>query len=79
EVIRPLAISMGESAGIGPEITAKAWKARELQSLAPFFAIGCPGAVERVWDGPVVRIDNPDQAAAVFGDALPVLAVSDTC
>ncbi|WP_286713177.1 MULTISPECIES: 4-hydroxythreonine-4-phosphate dehydrogenase PdxA [unclassified Sphingomonas] len=76
---RPLAISMGDSAGIGPEITAKAWKARELHSLAPFFAIGCPAAVERVWDGPVARINNPDEAAGAFGDALPVLAVSDTC
>jgi 4-hydroxythreonine-4-phosphate dehydrogenase len=78
-MIRPLAISMGDSAGVGPEITAKAWKARELHSLAPFFAVGCPGAVEKVWDGPIARITNPDQAAAVFDSALPVLAVGDTC
>lgn len=78
-MIRPLAISMGDSAGVGPEITAKAWKARELHSLAPFFAIGCPDAVTRVWDGPIARISNPDQATDVFGEALPVLPVGDTC
>ncbi|MEP9360754.1 4-hydroxythreonine-4-phosphate dehydrogenase PdxA [Sphingomonas sp. KR3-1] len=77
-MFRPLAISMGDSAGIGPEITAKAWKARALHSLAPFFAIGCPRAVERVWDGPIVRITNPDEAADAFERGLPVLAVNDT-
>jgi 4-hydroxythreonine-4-phosphate dehydrogenase len=78
-MIRPLAISMGDSAGVGPEITAKAWKARELHSLSPFFAVGCPDAVTRVWDGPIARITNPDEAANVFDRALPVLAVGDTC
>ena len=68
---------MGDSAGVGPEITAKAWKARELHSLAPFFAVGDPRAVEKVWDGPIARIANPDQAAQAFATALPVLAVGD--
>lgn len=73
----PLAIAMGDSAGIGPEITAKAWSARELHSLAPFFAVGDPRAVEKVWDGPLVRISDPAEAANVFADALPVLALGD--
>lgn len=77
-MIPPLAISMGDSAGVGPEITAKAWKARELHSLAPFFAVGDARAVERVWDGPVARITGPEQAASVFGQALPVLSIGDT-
>lgn len=66
---------MGDSAGIGPEITAKAWKARALHSLPCFFAVGDPRAVQQVWDGPVVRIGAPDEAAAVFDDALPVISV----
>ena len=69
---------MGDSAGVGPEITAKAWKARELHSLAPFFAVGDPRAVEKVWDGPVARITDPEEAGEAFADALPVLAVGDT-
>lgn len=68
---------MGDSAGVGPEITAKAWKARELHSLAPFFAVGDPRAIEKVWDGPIALITDPDQAVAAFASALPVLAVGD--
>jgi 4-hydroxythreonine-4-phosphate dehydrogenase len=76
-VIRPLAIAMGDSAGIGPEITAKAWKARELHSLPPFFAVGDPQAVTKVWGGPVTPIHDPAEAEAVFATALPVLSTGD--
>ncbi len=68
---------MGDSAGVGPEITAKAWKARELHSLAPFFAVGDARAVEKVWDGPIARIGDPDEAISVFEHALPVLSIGD--
>jgi 4-hydroxythreonine-4-phosphate dehydrogenase len=73
----PLAIAMGDPAGIGPEITAKAWAARALHSLAPFFAVGDPRAVEKVWDGPIARISDPAEALAAFADALPVITVGD--
>ncbi len=69
---------MGDSAGVGPEITAKAWKARELHSLPPFFAVGDPRAVEKIWDGPIARITDPEEANQAFDSALPVLAVGDT-
>jgi 4-hydroxythreonine-4-phosphate dehydrogenase len=75
--IEPLAVAMGDPAGIGPEIVAKAWKARALHSLAPFFAVGDVRAIERVWDGPVARIDTPADAAGLFGEALPVFSVAD--
>ena len=77
-MITPLAIAMGDSAGIGPEITAKAWNARELHSLGPFFAVGDPAAVGKVWDGPVARIGSPDEATDAFAHALPILAVGDS-
>ena len=32
--IEPLAVAMGDPAGIGPEIIAKAWKARALHAYA---------------------------------------------
>ena len=76
-MIRPLAVAMGDPAGVGPEITAKAWKARALHSLAPFFAVGDPRAVSAVWDGAVQVIDSPEDAVSVFPDALPVIAVAD--
>ena len=73
----PLAVAMGDPAGVGPEITAKAWKARELHSLAPFFAVGDERAIAAVWDGPVVRIYDPEEAAGAFSTALPVISVAD--
>ena len=68
---------MGDPAGIGPEIVAKAWTARDDAGLASFFAVGDVRAIERVWDGPVVRISNPAEATSCFADALPVLAIED--
>ncbi|HWK35015.1 4-hydroxythreonine-4-phosphate dehydrogenase PdxA [Sphingomonas sp.] len=75
--VAPLAVSMGDPAGIGPEIIAKAWAARDTHRLAPFFAVGDARAVEAVWNGPVQRISAPADAAAIFADALPVISVTD--
>lgn len=66
---------MGDPAGIGPEILAKAWARRAEERLAPFFAVGDGRAVSRVWDGPIERIRAPGEAEAVFGGALPVLTI----
>ena len=73
----PIAIALGDPAGIGPEVVAKAWALRAERDLPPFFAVGDVRSVERVWAGPVVRIDDPWQAAAAFGTALPILSVND--
>lgn len=68
---------MGDPAGIGPEVIAKAWQARDTAGLPPFFAVGDARAVARVWDGPVARIGSPAEAMAAFADALPVLVIDD--
>jgi 4-hydroxythreonine-4-phosphate dehydrogenase len=70
-------VSMGDPAGIGPEIIAKAWDARETHRLPPFVAVGDARAIERVWAGPIARIADLNAGALVFGKALPVLTVSD--
>lgn len=67
--MKPLALTMGEPAGIGAEIAAAAWHA--LHGPGPcFFFIGDADAIQGC---PVVRITAPDQAQAAFGHALPVL------
>ncbi len=76
-MIEPVAVSMGDPAGIGPEIIAKAWDARNDARLPAFFAVGDPRAVERVWPGPISLIESPAEAAALCGTALPVLNVHD--
>ncbi len=73
----PIAVSLGDPAGIGPEVTAKAWDARHARGLPPFFAVGDARSVSRVWRGPIAEISDPRAAMAVFGDALPVLTVED--
>lgn len=73
--VAPFAISMGDPAGIGPEVVAKAWSVREAQHLSPFFVIGERRALEQVWDGPVATISTPDEARAHFATALPCLQI----
>lgn len=72
--ILPLALTMGEPAGIGPEITLKAWLSRESASLPCFFVTGEP-ALYRALGGPVQEIGRADEALDVFSRALPVLPV----
>ena len=76
-MLAPLAISMGDPAGIGPEVIAKAWARRAVAGLPPFFATGDARAIAAVWDGPVTTITHPDAANGVFDNALPVLTVED--
>lgn len=76
-MIRPLAISMGDPAGIGPEIIAKAWAARHEAGMPPFLAVGDARAIERVWSGPTARVSDMAAAVAAFDQALPILSVDD--
>ena len=67
--LRPLAVSMGDPAGCGPQITAKAWHALREDAGATFYVIGTP----ELFDCPVSVIASPDDAAGTFADTLPVL------
>lgn len=75
--LAPLAVAMGDPAGIGPEVIAKAWLARDVARLEPFFAVGDGRAIARIWDGPIARIGEPEAAVAVFDSALPILGLDD--
>ena len=69
----PLAISLGDPAGIGPEVIAKCWDNRRAFDLPPFVAIGDPRSVAAVWDGPIELVEDPRQADAAFDHALPLI------
>ncbi len=73
----PIAIALGDPAGIGPEIVGKAWAMRTEQKIEPFFAVGDAASIGFSWSGPVARISAPDEAASVYDHALPVLHVMD--
>lgn len=72
----PIAVSLGDPAGIGPEVLAKCWDNRSEFALAPFVAIGDGQAVESVWDGPIAQIDDPRDAATAFDIGLPLIQLS---
>ena len=72
---RPLAISLGDPAGIGPEVVGKCWDYRDRFGLAPFVAIGDPRSLAAVWDGPIATIDDPSEADSAFDVGLPILAI----
>ncbi len=71
----PLAVALGDPAGVGPEIVAKSWEQRIEAQLSPFFAVGDCDAIRRVWSGPVETINDVAEAASVFPHALPVVRV----
>lgn len=71
--ITPLAVSLGDPAGIGPEVLAKCWDNRDRFGLSPFVAIGDPRSVRAVWDGPIAIIDDPREADSAFDVGLPLI------
>jgi 4-hydroxythreonine-4-phosphate dehydrogenase len=83
----PIALSIGDPSGIGPEIIAEAWVQRKRMSTEdgaahPFFVVGGPevmrAAIEaRGLDCPVVPIADPAEALFAFSAGLPVMAGLD--
>ncbi|MBX9707607.1 MAG: 4-hydroxythreonine-4-phosphate dehydrogenase PdxA [Caulobacteraceae bacterium] len=66
----PLVLSLGEPAGIGPEIVAKAWSS--LKGGVPFFVLGDAWLLA-AQGRPVVEIHDPSEALSAGATALPVL------
>jgi 4-hydroxythreonine-4-phosphate dehydrogenase len=67
----PIAVSIGEPAGIGPEIAVKAWQ--RLGARLPFFVIGDPAHLAGFGAHPV-PIARPQDAAHAALSGLPVLS-----
>lgn len=78
----PLAVSLGDPAGIAPELIAEAWMRRVELGLVPFFVTGgasilAAAAATRGIDLSVVTIARPAEAPAAFSRGLPVLGEED--
>lgn len=78
ERFAPLALTMGEPAGIGPDITIAAWCMREPLALPAFALLGIPNVIRSRAEDlgvrcPIVRIEDVAEASDVFPSALPVL------
>ena len=75
---RPLAVSIGDPAGVGPELIAAAWAARREAGLPPFCVVGSPYIVHEAGERrgvhtSVVEVSNFEEAVEVFPRALPLI------
>ena len=75
----PLALTIGEPAGIGGEIALKAWRARG-DGVPAFYLIDDPARIAALaqrlgWAVRVRPIEAPEEASAVFAEALPVAPI----
>lgn len=74
--IAPLAITMGEASGIGPELIARVWQVKKAQNLAPFVYFGAEEALKAVVPNlPTKRITATSEASDVFSTSLPIMPV----
>lgn len=74
----PLALSIGDPAGVGPELACAAWALSGAAALPPFFVVGSKRVLEKAarrrgLHMKVRSITAPHEAAAIFPNALPVL------
>src|SRR6478672_3585618 len=76
----PLALTLGEPAGIGPDITFAAWRRRAELGLPPFYLLADPAFVarraERIAPDTPVTVVTPEAATAAFATALPVVDIA---
>lgn len=78
----PLAVSLGDPAGVGPELIAAAWAERGAAGLAPFFVVGGAGVLaeaarSRGLSVEIAQIGRPEHALTAFASALPVFSDDD--
>lgn len=72
-----MAVTLGEPAGIGPDITLKAWQQRSARNVPPFYVVGDLDFLARRarrldLDVPLT-VAEPEEAVARFASQLPVV------
>ncbi len=77
--MRPLALTLGEPAGIGPDLALAVWHRRAELDVPQFYLVGDPGFLARRsaklgLNVPLAAV-SPDEAAAAFSSALPVVSL----
>jgi 4-hydroxythreonine-4-phosphate dehydrogenase len=78
---RPLAVTMGDPAGIGPDIILASWNARQRHSLQPFAVYGDPEAMRQRaralgLDVSIALVGSIAEAGPLFDEVLPVYSAS---
>ncbi|WP_428027596.1 4-hydroxythreonine-4-phosphate dehydrogenase PdxA [Altererythrobacter sp.] len=81
-LVAPVVLSIGDPAGIGPELIAEAWHRRTSAGLPPFIVTGGvevlrAASTARGLDVRITPVSAPNEALEAFADGLPVLAGLD--
>jgi 4-hydroxythreonine-4-phosphate dehydrogenase len=75
---KPLALTLGEPAGIGPDVTIAAWLNRRALDLPPFYLLGDRAFIatraQALGHDIALADATPATAAGIFADALPVVS-----
>jgi 4-hydroxythreonine-4-phosphate dehydrogenase len=79
----PLALTLGDPAGIGPDITLLAWLAQSHEPIPPFLLLGDPTVLATRAEllglkVPIATIAEAEAAEARFAEELPVLPITVT-
>jgi 4-hydroxythreonine-4-phosphate dehydrogenase len=77
--VQPLALTLGEPAGIGPDLALAVWHRRAELDVPQFYVVADPGFLGRRagrlgLDVPIATV-TPNLVAATFSSALPVVAL----
>jgi 4-hydroxythreonine-4-phosphate dehydrogenase len=77
----PLALTLGDPAGVGPDVTLLAWLAQNHEPVPPFALLGDPTVLEARADllglkVPIATIGEAEAAEARFAEELPVLPIA---
>ncbi|MGN6096431.1 MAG: 4-hydroxythreonine-4-phosphate dehydrogenase PdxA [Bosea sp. (in: a-proteobacteria)] len=78
----PLALTQGDPAGIGPELSLRAWLERRERALPAFACVADPAELARAagrlgWQVPI-RASSWEEATALFAQALPVIPLAQS-
>jgi 4-hydroxythreonine-4-phosphate dehydrogenase len=76
-MVGPIALTLGEPAGIGPDLAIAVWRRRAALDVPPFYVLGDPAYLARratLTGRPLeIRVVEPGDAASTFTSALPVV------
>jgi 4-hydroxythreonine-4-phosphate dehydrogenase len=78
-IVQPLALTLGEPAGIGPDLALSVWRRHQELGIPAFYVVGDPDflarrAIQLGIDVPIKNV-TPRTAATTFASALPVVAI----
>ncbi|YBV97986.1 4-hydroxythreonine-4-phosphate dehydrogenase PdxA [Phyllobacteriaceae bacterium JZ32] len=76
-----LAVSGGDPSGVGPEIAIAAWRLRKAAEMPAFFLLADPDLIsaraKKLGETIALRVCEPDEAAAIFPEFLPVVPLEN--